>query len=169
MSSMLMLQELYQYSAHANEELFGKMFGSNLMENQEVFYLAHRLLNHSYIVCDIFRSHLANSSHFYIEDNPVNLPSFNDLYNDVRALDEWYVNYIASVTPADLDEYIGFTFTDGNHGCMTRWEILLHVATHGIYHRGEVGRIMLQHDITPPWDTLAVYLHQTQPLRRVVY
>lgn len=56
---------------------------------------------------------------------------------------------------------------------MTREEMLTHVVTHGGYHRGEVGRLMIQaaarsaHDIKLPWDTYAVHLHRTEPERRL--
>jgi uncharacterized damage-inducible protein DinB len=62
---------------------------------------------------------------------------------------------------------MAFNFTDGDKGYMTREEMLTHVALHGGYHRGEVGRILWQLSITPPWDTFAVYLHQADPARRL--
>jgi uncharacterized damage-inducible protein DinB len=49
---------------------------------------------------------------------------------------------------------------------MSRQEMLTHVAVHGTYHRGEVGRILRQLSAPLPWDTFAVYLHQAQPERR---
>lgn len=58
------------------------------------------------------------------------------------------------------------TFTDGDKGYMTLEEMLTHVALYGGYHPGEVGRILWQLSITPPWDTFAVYLHHTEPERR---
>jgi uncharacterized damage-inducible protein DinB len=69
--------------------------------------------------------------------------------------------------PAALAEVLAFTFTDGDAGRMTRGEMLAHVVLHGGYHRGEVGRILRQLAITPPWDTFAVFLHQTEPGRRL--
>jgi uncharacterized damage-inducible protein DinB len=56
---------------------------------------------------------------------------------------------------------------------MTREEMLTHVVTHGGYHRGEVGRILVQvsngseQGIKLPWDTYAVHLHATEPSRRL--
>jgi len=45
--------------------------------------------------------------------------------------------------------------------------MLTHVVTHAGYHRGEVGQIMKQLSIELPWDTFAVYLHRTEPSRRL--
>lgn len=62
---------------------------------------------------------------------------------------------------------------DGDNGYMTREEMLTHVVTHGGYHRGEVGRILVQvsngseQGIKLPWDTYAVHLHTTEPSRRL--
>ena len=49
----------------------------------------------------------------------------------------------------------------------SREEMMTHVVTHGGYHRGEIGRILVQIGVTPPWDTFAVHLHQTEPSRRL--
>ena len=59
-----------------------------------------------------------------------------------------------------------FVFTDGANGLMSREEMLAHVATHGGYHRGAVGRIMAQADVPPPRDIFTVYLHRAEPGRR---
>jgi uncharacterized damage-inducible protein DinB len=85
----------------------------------------------------------------------------------VAALDRWYLGYLETATPELLSESVPFTFTDGDKGCMSREEMLAHVVTHGGYHRGEVGRIMAQHSVGLPWDTFAVYLHRTEPSRRL--
>jgi uncharacterized damage-inducible protein DinB len=45
--------------------------------------------------------------------------------------------------------------------------MLIHLIVHSGYHRGEVGRIMSRLSINMPWDTFAVYLHRTQPSRRL--
>jgi len=50
---------------------------------------------------------------------------------------------------------------------MSREEILTHLVIHSGYHRGEIGRIMSRLSIGIPWDTFAVYLHQTDPSRRL--
>ena len=67
-----------------------------------------------------------------------------------------------------LAEPIIFSFTDGDAGCMSREEMLLHVATHAGYHRGEAGRMLCPLGVALPWDTYAVYLHCSQPSRRRV-
>jgi uncharacterized damage-inducible protein DinB len=50
---------------------------------------------------------------------------------------------------------------------MARQEMLIHILLHGAYHRGEVGRILAEAGLTPPWDTYAVHLHRSEPSRRL--
>ena len=55
---------------------------------------------------------------------------------------------------------------DGDKGQMSRDEMLLHLVTHGGYHRGAIGRILVQCGITPPRDTLTTFLHRSEPARQ---
>jgi len=73
------------------------------------------------------------------------------------------------LSPIDLAETVNFTFTDGEHGRMSREEMLAHVITHGGYHRGEVGRILSQLSIARPRDIFTGYLHKSEPERRGVH
>jgi len=50
---------------------------------------------------------------------------------------------------------------------MSREEMLLHVATHGVYHRGGVAQTLKSISVTPPDDPYTVFLHQTEPDRRL--
>jgi len=67
-----------------------------------------------------------------------------------------------------LAERIDFTFTDGAPGRMSREEMLMHVITHGVGHRGQVSAVMLLNDVKPANDGFTTYLHKTEasPRRR---
>ncbi|MHB9445579.1 DinB family protein [Mesorhizobium sp. RSR565B] len=82
---------------------------------------------------------------------------------DVAAMDRWYLDYIEAVSPKLMSEPVPFTFTDGDRAMMSRQEMLTHIVTHGGYHRGEIGRILMRIGIAPPWDTFAVHLHHAEP------
>ncbi|MCA8107034.1 MULTISPECIES: DinB family protein [Burkholderia] len=68
---------------------------------------------------------------------------------------------------------MNFGIGDDFSGRLMREEMLTHVVTHGGYHRGEAGRLMIQaaalsaQHIELPWDTYAVHLHRTEPDRRL--
>ncbi len=167
MAAPTLLRTLFRYQAWGNGELLQKMEGFDPTRHQEELHTALRLVNHSHVVGQIFAAHLVGQKHGFATDNTPQTPSLAELRAAVAASDLWYLDYLEAVTPDRLSERLPFVFTDGDRGNMSREEMLAHVVTHGGYHRGEVGRIMLQLSIALPWDTLAVHLHGAEPSRRV--
>ncbi|WP_409372704.1 hypothetical protein [Pseudoalteromonas sp. bablab_jr011] len=47
-------------------------------------------------------------------------------------------------------------------------EILIHLLTHGSNHRGMASRVLAANNLERPKDTFTRYLHQLEPLRRVI-
>lgn len=162
-----LLRTLYGYHAWANAELVGKLALLDPVAQAEALKTALRLVNHYHVVARIFAAHLTGAAHSYTSDNTVETPTLADLSASLAAIDHWYLDYVGEASPETLREPVSFIFTDGDRGCMRREEMLLHVAMHASIHRGEACRILAQLGITPPWDTLAVYLHQTEPERRL--
>ena len=167
MSALALLQSLFAYQAWANDELLEKLSGLDPRSQAKERHDAVRLLNHNLVVSKIFAAHLSGARHGYATDNTEDTPALDELIADVAAMDRWYLDYLQTVSPKLLSEPVPFVFTDGDKAMMSRQEMLTHVVTHGIYHRGEIGRILSQISITPPWDTFAVHLHQTEPSRRL--
>jgi uncharacterized damage-inducible protein DinB len=166
MSSMPLLREMFRYNAWANAAFFEKLELLDPDQRGEQRHIAIRQLNHCLVVNRIFAAHLTGRSHGYTADNTPETPSLRELAAAAAEIDRWYLDYLEDVSEADLAETIAFDFTDGDRGRMSRQEMLTHAAIHGAYHRGEVGRILRQLSAELPWDTFAVYLHQTQPERR---
>lgn len=166
MSTLSLLRTLFSYRAWANAEFLEKMEGFDPELHARDRRDALRLINHNHVVDRIFAAHLLGVAHEFVEDNPVDVPSLEDLRAAVAASDAWYMNYLDTVTPEQLSESVPFVFTDGDTGCMSRGEMLTHLVIHSGYHRGEVGRIMSRLSISMPWDTFAVYLHRAEPSRR---
>jgi uncharacterized damage-inducible protein DinB len=162
MSTQTLLLSIFKYKAWANEELFTGLAKVDAVAHQSERHSAIRLLNHIYVVDRIFAAHLSGETHSYTGTNTPETPTFEDLRSAVAKSDRWYVEYIGKLAPECLPESLQFTFTDGASGCMSREEMLAHVATHGDYHRGAVGRIMAQASVEP----FTVYLHKTEPRRR---
>lgn len=165
-SSVHLLRQMFCYQAWANDELLAKMEALDPAQQPEQRNAALRLMNHNEVVNQIFMAHLVGRAHGFSADNPAETPTLNQLRSSIAATDRWYLQYLETVTQAQLAESTAFRFTDGDKGHMSREEMLAHVVTHGIYHRGEVGRILTQLSIRPPWDTFAAYLHNTESERR---
>lgn len=166
MGTASLLNSLYRHKAWANEELFAEVARIDAAAHAEARHAAIRLLNHIYVVDRVFASHLAGIAHGYEATNTKETPTLDELEAGVKASDRWYVDYTQSVDDATLGESLAFTFTDGMAGRMTRGEMLAHVITHGSYHRGGVGRMLVQADRTPPRDLYTIHLHRTEPERR---
>jgi uncharacterized damage-inducible protein DinB len=166
MSTVALLRDMFQYNAWANAEFFGKLEHLDAARHPEQRHDAIRLLNHCLVVNRIFIAHLTGTAHGYAASNTPETPALAALHEAVAATDRWYLDYLQTLSPEALAAPIAFTFTDGDRGCMSRQEMLTHVAIHGAYHRGEVGRLLRQIAAPMPWDTFAVYLHQAEPARR---
>lgn len=159
------LRTLFGYKAWANAELFD-LLATLPAEHAEQLHSCIRTLNHIYVVDRIFRAHLSGESLPFDATNTQATPSLAELCSDVEATDAWYVHYVASLTESALEEVIDFTFTDGDHGRMSREEILFHVLTHGGYHRGNIGQVLKSISVAPPRDLYTKFLHQSEPGRR---
>lgn len=158
------LQRLFQYKAWANDELLTAL--AKLGGDSQLTGLAIKALSHSYIVDRIFAAHLRRETHAYTSANLCELPTLEDLSADIRKSDREYVDYVSALDRDRLAERIDFTFTDGAPGRMSREEMLMHVITHGIGHRGQVSAVMLLHAMPPAKDGFTTYLHEAEASTR---
>jgi uncharacterized damage-inducible protein DinB len=159
------LISLFNYKAWANSELFA-LLSTLPAENAEELHICVRTLNHIYVVDRLFRALLSGEPRPFDATNTKATPSLGQLREDVEATDAWYQRYVSSLAAAAVSEVLEFTFTDGDHGRMSREEILLHVVTHGGYHRGNVGQVLKSISLAPPRDLYTKFLHQSEPKRR---
>jgi len=159
------LKSLFAYKAWANRELF-TLLASLPPEQADQLHACVRTLNHIYVVDRIFRAHLSGESRPFDATNTKETPSLQQLRADVDATDAWYVNYVSALAPSESSEILDFTFTDGDRGRMSKEEVLLHVVTHGGYHRGNVGQVLKSISVAPPRDLYTKFLHQSEPARR---
>ncbi len=159
------LHRLFRFKAWANYELFTAL--ATLDSASPATHLAIRALSHTYVVDRIFFAHMTRKDHGYTSANLSEMPTLQDLSRDIRTSDREYVDYVAELERGQLAEQIEFTFTDGAPGCMSREEMLMHVITHGIGHRGQVSAVMLLHAASPAKDGFTTYLHEAEaPSRR---
>ncbi len=158
------LRRLFHFKAWADDELLINM--ARLQEEAPATQLMVRALSHSHIVDRIFMAHLKGASHAYQSANLAELPGLSDLAASIRASDHEYVNYVARLGGDQLAEMIDFSFTDGAPGRMSREEMLLHVITHGVGHRGQISAVMLLNALPPASDGFATYLHQVEAAAR---
>ncbi|MBV1775368.1 DinB family protein [Burkholderiaceae bacterium DAT-1] len=163
--SVSSLFSLFQYKNWANRELLSLM--ATVPDAQaDARHQAIRFLNHIYVVDRIFQAHLQAVPHGYDATNTKETPALAELDAAVSEVDAWYLAYVQSLSEASLAEPVTFEFTDGDRGTLTREEMLLHIITHGGYHRGNVGQILRGMGMAPPRDIYTRFLHQAEPQRR---
>lgn len=166
MSASTTLVSLFNYKAWANEEIYAAVGTLDSAKHESERHTCIRLLNHIYTVDRIFVGNLQRKPHDFTATNTAETPVLDALLTSVRETDRWYVDYVSTLSAPELTEPIEFIFTDDTPARMTREEMLLHVSLHGGYHRGAVGRILVQLGIAPPRDLLTGFLHKTGPERR---
>jgi uncharacterized damage-inducible protein DinB len=160
------LRSLFGYKAWANKELFAALTEIDTSKYPAEAHSAIRILNHVYVVDCIFKAHLSAHTHDYAGTNTKETPTLHILAAAVKEVDAWFVAYVNSLPSLALKEHVRFTFTDGDSGFMNREEMLLHIVTHGGYHRGAAGQVMRTALVTPPRDLYTRFLHSSEPLRR---
>jgi uncharacterized damage-inducible protein DinB len=158
------LQRLFRQKAWADDLLLDSL--ARLGEGSAVTALALKALSHTHIVDRIFAAHLRREPHAYTSANAGELPTLPVLSADIRRTDREYLEYVSTLDPRLLNEPIDFLFTDGAAGRMTRAEMLMHVITHGIGHRGQVSAVMLLNGIAPARDGFTTYLHESEAATR---
>ncbi len=158
------LQRLFQYKAWANDELLTAL--AKLGGQSPIAVLAIKALSHTYVVDVIFAAHMKRKAHAYRSANLDEMPMLEDLAADMRASDREYIDYVSALDHDKLAERIEFAFTDGVPGSMTREEMLMHVITHGVGHRGQVSAVMLLNSATPAKDGFTTYLHEAEASAR---
>jgi uncharacterized damage-inducible protein DinB len=160
------LQTLFAQKSWANHELFNALAAILDDAHTEAITTAIRTLNHIFVVDEIFRAHLCGQQHRYTATNTPETPKLGQLHFSVAETDAWYLQYVKQSPESEFAQSIRFRFTDGDAGEMTKEEMLLHVITHGAYHRGNVGQILKSISVAPPRDLLTKFLHVTEPERR---
>jgi len=158
------LQRLFRHKAWANDELLVAL--ARLGGESPITGLAVKALSHSFVVDRIFAAHMRRKAHAYASANPSELATLEDLSADIRKSDREYIDYVATLDRDQLEDQIDFTFTDGATGRMSREEMLMHVITHGIGHRGQISAVMLLNTVPPAKDGFTTYLHEAEASTR---
>ncbi len=114
----------------------------------------------------IFAAHLRRKSHAYTSANLSEMPTLQELSAEIRKTDREYIDYVSSLDRGQLAEQIVFTFTDGAPGRMSREEMLMHVITHGVGHRGQVSAVLLLNAGPTAKDGFTTYLHEVEASMR---
>ena len=138
------LQTLVAHTAWANRQMFGALGAVASFDTQSGADLIKRALDHIHVVRCIFQAHLQGVPHAFAAPQRAAVPALDALDREFAAIDAWYVDAVAALPAAELARPRDVRFTDGRIVTMTATEMVLHVVTHTIHHRGNIDVIMLQ-------------------------
>lgn len=155
-----LLIDLFGHKRCADAELAEALAGVDAAAHPEALRAATRTLNHIHVVDEIFRAHLGGRPHGYTATNTPDTPALAALADSMHDSGVWYGRYAEGIPVEALHEPIDFHFTDGDAGRMTRLEILLHVLSHGSYHRGAIGQLLRTMGVSPPRDLFTRHLRE---------
>jgi uncharacterized damage-inducible protein DinB len=167
MSYQKHIVSLLKCKTWADSELHAATASLGESANADEKHNAIRLLNHIHVVDKIFLANLQGKRHTFTATNTPETPSLDELSWSSQEADAELLKLAATYSEEQLEEMMEFTFVDGDKGKMSRSEMLMHVITHGAYHRGAVGKILSQQSVAAPRDLYTKFLHQTEPSRRL--
>lgn len=167
MSSTRTARTLTRYNAWANRVFFDSVFalpeGEAVKVRQTLFKNIVHTLNHNFVIDSIFRAHVEGREHGYTARNTIDTPPLAELWAAQQAFDAWFIEWGDTLTAAQVDETIKFTFVGGGDGAMTRGEIIQHLIIHTSYHRGFAADMFFQVPARPPTTDLPVFLRDAPP------
>jgi len=137
------LATLFQHKAWCNRGLVEALRAAPADVDRRQMAVILFTLDHTAIVDQIFKGHLAGVPHRFTGVIAGRMPDLDALSRTLAETDAWFLDYAGRLSPAELDEEVAFTFVDdGAPGRMTRGEMLAHVITHGASHRGAIGKML---------------------------
>lgn len=155
---------LMRYKRWATNGLNARIAANLHLIDERDLMVVLRLLDHIQTVDEIFGDNLEGRVHGRRSPRSFELPEFETLARKAIVTADWYVSYADILTPAQRDETLDFAFSNGSPGRMSRGDMLLHVATHGTYHRGNIGLILQKNGIEPNPDRLTDFLERERTL-----
>lgn len=121
-------------------------------------------LNHIHIVDQIFQCHLLGTPHHFASTESNIFPPLPQLRSAAEALDDWLIQYAQDLDHTAAAEEINFVFTDGDKGRMTRIQMLMHLASHGLYHLGVTTHELSRQGLPTPPLLFSTYLSRKTAL-----
>lgn len=158
------LLRLFLFKAWANDELLTAL--AKLGEEAPMTQLAIKALSHSHVVDEIFAAHLKRERHTHASTNLSEMSTLGACPRpSEQPIASMSITYRRSTVSNWRNESTSH-FTDGATGRMSREEMLIHVITHGVGHRGQVSAVLLLNSVTSAIDGFATYLHRAEAAAR---
>lgn len=153
-----LLHSLYQYKAWSEEALFKCLKAPAATSFPVEMEKACYWLSHINIVDQLFIARLQGKPDEFDDVVTEQRQDISQLEEDFSRANQWFVNYTKSVTAMELSDPVAFIFKDGKPGNMTKEQILAHVLSHGLQHRGGIGTILPREILQDHKDHFTTFL-----------
>jgi uncharacterized damage-inducible protein DinB len=160
------LLNLLEYKVWGDQELMAFLCENAARLDADLLRKTVRMMNHIHVVDCIFAAHLSGQSHAFTGTNTPDTPSPEALSWNMAQTHQHLLDLAKGTQAEGMDKRLYFTFTDGDGGGMSPAEMLMHVCVHSTYHRGQVGQMLKDADLSPPRELLTRKLHTQEPQRR---
>jgi uncharacterized damage-inducible protein DinB len=157
------LVSLFEFKRWIDAELYKSLCALPVERRGDVIVPIFTL-DHAMRVDSVFRARLEGKPEPFDLIVSNTMPDLDALARSVANNNDWYVNYVKTVSDSELNEPIAFDFvSDSDKGRMTRGEMLAHVLTHNQSHRGGVGKMLEPLGIQIPSDMFTSYVSAGTP------
>lgn len=133
-------QSLYQYNKWANDKVLDVFLKQDTVPEKSLLWMSHiiaaekawfsRIVNEDFGAFKLWES--------------VELPELKELQ---LKFDGLYINHVSS--KEDFESFISYKNTKGEAHETKLSDILIHVANHGTYHRGQISANLKENGIQP--------------------
>jgi uncharacterized damage-inducible protein DinB len=165
--SVGVIRQLYDYNCWARgrqleacraltPEQFTRSFGSGWSSIRDVLahlvdteaYYLHRWRGHSreQIVATMGFSRSVERARLW----PAQFPTLSRVERHWQNLECEVRNYFEKLEQNDLSETVTYIDSGGRHWPYPLWQLILHLANHQTYHRGQVSALLRQLGVVPP-------------------
>lgn len=167
MATRPVLRMMTRYMAWADDVMLDNASALSaeelVAERDTLFGSISGTFDHILLIGEIFRAHLEKRRHPHTSRHrPVTRP-FDVVAGELRSMNRYYVECTDSLSDAELDEAVNFTFVGGGEGTMSRSEIILHLVNHSTYHRGFVSTLLFPYRLNGRANDLSVFLRDAWP------
>jgi len=163
----MLIEKQFRYKQWSNQRLLNAVRQIDKQRFPEEYAFIKQQFNHIAIVEALFKARLLGQAAPHTATNTEILPSLHQLEQNIYELDLWSIQFSQNLQIEQLQQQLAFQFTDGKYGKLSIEEMLFHLINHATYHRGNIAHALHHAGITHPADTYTVFIHETEPQRRI--
>ena len=155
------LLSLLVYNAWANEEYFKQIVDLPSAEitkqRQSLMKSILVSVNHLLLIDKVWLAHMQGTPHSFDNLQTIQHENIDDLLAAKRKMDREIADYVAGLSPDELEEVVSYELIGGNRGSLPRFLIITHLAMHGAFHRGFIGDMFGQIPLLPAGQDIPVW------------